>query len=188
MGMSGAASPDEELGGEDGGDVPIADVIRGFLDNYDHLYEFRLQKLVYVAELVHWLDEGDRLTDADFKPYMYGSYSEAVGKTLQSLEEEIPHETSRKYGNITTKYKNPGSDSSASAGGHQQLLEAVADATRDAETADLEDWSKQSWLYRNTEYDSEMDFEDIDEKGAREQVREELLNAFPKLAVYLDDE
>lgn len=167
-------------------------ILRDFLRHHKYLHEFRLQKLVYILDLVTSLKEdGKRATDADFKPYMYGSYSDSLRDTLNGLEGELPTEQDWLYGKVVTKYLgadhprvNDGNPDGYSQ--YEDLIEKIREATAGISNDDLENWSKESWLYENTDYDSEMNFEEVEKH--EEEIREDLLDMFPELKDEFEDE
>ena len=175
---------------EVGQEVSLKEIIQAFLQHNRFLHEFRLQKLIYIADLVSKMKNGDsnRLTNADFRPYMYGSYSEKVRRTLDELKEEneLPHKRDRQYGKITTVYLGSGHHSVSQnemevqlQNDGEEIVEAVSEAVRDWSSEDLGDWSKSSWLYQNTPYEEEMNFDRLDQ--VRTEVREDLIETFPSL-------
>lgn len=192
QGASMSDSPLSELttGNEADEKISLKNIIQGFLLNSNFLHEFRLQKLVYIADLVSKVkrEDSQRLTNADFRPYMYGSYSEELGKTLNKLKEEneLPHKRDRQYGKITTVYlgsqhpsMSPNEMQVQLQEGEKEIIEAVSQATKGWSNDELGEWSKDSWLYENTSYGEEMNFDRLDQ--AKHKVREELVQTFPSL-------
>ncbi len=57
-------------------EIDDKEVVKGFLERYRYLHEYRIQKLVYLAEVVSVYERGRRLTELEFKPYMYGAYAD----------------------------------------------------------------------------------------------------------------
>jgi len=194
--MSGAQSGDMDQGEQQDGHHDLKSVLQEFLRHNHFLHEFRVQKLVYLADLVSKLKRGERLTDADFKPYMYGSYSENLRNTINSSQDELPTGKDRHYGNVTTVFYGGNTDKGRSAGVFEQpalqdeeaqeIIEAVLEAIDGWRSEELGDWSKESWLYENTPYDEEMDFDRLEEVD--EKVKEELVDTFPKLEPILFEE
>lgn len=164
--------------------VELEELIRGFLSKKRYLHEFRLQKLVYIAELVATLEHGDRLTDADYKPYMYGTYSEDLRNSLNEMESELSTEPDLQYGKVTTKYLScdaPELDKKV-----EKIINRVDNATSGWSSEDLGDWSKESWLYENTQYGDSMDFDRV--HPARKSVVTELQETFPDLELNLEED
>lgn len=196
--MSGSESRTHQDPESEGGGLTLEDAIRELLRHHRYLHEFRIQKLLYIADLVAKLksDNEERLTDADFKPYMYGSYSEDIRNTLNNLQSDLPNEPDYQYGKVTTKFLGkdhprfpPDLDLFDSETIDREdaidIIEAVSEATDGVPNEELGDWSKDTWLYQSTEYDSEMDFDRID--AVRERVKEQLLDAFPELKDVLEE-
>ena len=167
-----------ESSSPDGG-VEIEDVIQAFLQEHDYLHEFRLQKLIYLAELVHGQLEENRLVeDVEYKPYMYGSYSEDVSDKLEDLDDELESLPDYQHGKMTKRYiasdESLGSIEDEIA---KEIIKAVSDVTSSKRSVDLEKWSKSTSLYEETPYDQPMNFEDMD----TEDFVEDVLNEFPEL-------
>lgn len=194
--MSGAHSGDMDQGEQQDGHHNLKSVFQEFLRRNHFLHEFRVQKLVYLADLVSKLKRGERLTDADFKPYMYGSYSEDLRNTINNSQDELPTGKDRHYGNVTTVFYGGKTDKGRSARVFEQpalqdeeaqeIIEAVLEAVDGWRSEELGDWSKESWLYENTPYDEEMDFDRLEEVD--EKVKEELVDTFPELEPILFEE
>lgn len=188
--MSETTTSNPESG--ESGVVPVDDVVRGFLSHYNFLHEFRLQKLVYLADVIYKIASGDRLTNADFTPYMYGSYSEDLHKTLEELEknEAIPTEPDWQYGKTVTKFlgeKNPKVNSESSPykidGGldrpERELIEGIFQALEGVSSEDLGKWSKDTYLYENGDFGEDMPFEDLNVEKNKNQVKQELKELSP---------
>lgn len=137
-------------------------LIEGLLEEHNFLHEYRLQKLVYLAELLYAeRTDGDNLTDANFKPYRYGAYSEDVKKKLKEISKnpEIKAEYNRKYGNDTCTYK-PNNLNKNLPKEINELIEVVLNLSRHVSNEDLAKWSKSTYLFKETDYDDEMNFKD----------------------------
>ena len=174
--MSGAeCSENEQYEPED-----LKEVIREFLGHYSYLHEFRIQKLVYLLDLLSTLENNHRITDADFKPYMYGSYSEDIRDTLGELSSEIETELDLQHGEITTKYLG-NSDGGAVRQETKELIERVVETADGEKNTDLGKWSKDTWLYKSTEYGRQMNFERL--KSKRRDIIEDLGDQFPDLEI-----
>lgn len=137
----------------------LDEVIRGFLSRNKYLHEFRLQKLIYLAELLAVQKENRRLTDADYKPYMYGAYSEDVAEELSDLKPDASTKATTHHGKLVTAFvepdKNPELDDTV-----EEILDRVHEGVKDTRIPndDFGEWSKESWLYKNTPFDHRMDF------------------------------
>jgi len=137
----------------------LDEVIRGFLSRNKYLHEFRLQKLVYLAELLAVQEQEERLTDADYKPYMYGAYSEDVADTLSDMKPDAATKATTHHGKLVTAFvepdKNPELDGTV-----EEILDRVHERVKDTRIPndDFGEWSKESWLYKNTPFDHRMNF------------------------------
>jgi len=132
-------------------------VIKEFLSKYRYLYEFRVQKLVFYAE-VYTIDNYERrLTDASWKPYIYGSFSEDVRVAVRELD--VPTQTVYRNGDETIKYLNKGlSGQHLENVAKREILDRVHQRTRNQSTEDLAQFSKNHWLFEHTDYESVMSF------------------------------
>lgn len=137
----------------------LDDVIRGFLSRNNYLHEFRLQKLIYLAELLAVQKEGSRLTDAEYKPYMYGAYSEDLADKLSDMEPDVSTKATTHHGKLVTAFvdpdKSPELDDTVEA-----IIDKVHEKIKDTRISNDEfgEWSKESWLYQNTPFDHKMNF------------------------------
>lgn len=175
--------------GESTGSEDLQAAIGELIEEFEFLHELRIQKLLYIADLVAQLERGERITDADFKPYMYGSYSEEISNTLSQFEDKgkVEYSPDYQYGDVTTKYTDltDGEETTLSDEKAEEILERVKDATEGWTSQDLGEWSKESWLYKNTNYGSEMDFDRLD--PVKTTVADELESTFDDLDIDLDD-
>lgn len=135
----------------------LKEVIKEFLSKYRYLYEIRVQKLVYYGELYCLENYGRRLTSAEFKPYMYGSFSEDVRKALRELD--LPTERTYKNGSETVKYLSYGVSSGEISDEKAEIISRIHQLTKNKSTDELAQMSKDSWLYENEEFDEPMNFE-----------------------------
>lgn len=130
----------------------LKEVIVEFLSKYDGLYEKRIQKLIFFAEVKTAMKTGERLTDASFMPYDYGPYSKAVSQALDELSEE---------GRVSMK--NNGQFATALDGGDlspkkRYLIGRMHKETKRMSTEELVERAKDTWLWKEFDYAEEMDF------------------------------
>lgn len=138
----------------------IQEIIKEFLSKYRYLHEFRIQKLMYFAELYTIDNYEKRLSDATWKPYMYGSFSEDVRTAVERLEDsnEIDTEIVRRDGGRTTKYLGHGISGGSISTAKKRIVARVHQRFKSKSNDELGDESKTSWLYENQEFNSKMDF------------------------------
>lgn len=136
-------------------------VIKEFLSKYKYLYEIRIQKLVYYAELYSLENYGVRITKSNFKPFHYGSFSETVRDALQDLD--LPTKTVRTHGKVTKRYLNYGVESPSLSQEKKKVIDRVHERTRSTSTEELAKLSKDSWLFNNFNKGDEMTFADYKE-------------------------
>lgn len=140
----------------------LKEVITEFLSKYRYLYEIRVQKLVYYGELYCLDNYGCRLTNAEFRPYMYGSFSKNVRKALRELD--LPTEKTYKNGSETVKYLSYGVSGGTLSDKKREVISRIHQRTKNKSTEELAEMSKESWLYENEEFDEPMNFKRYDEE------------------------
>lgn len=161
----------------------LKSVIKGFLREYEFLHEYRLQKLIYILDLLAVEKEGNRITNADFKPFMYGSYSEEIGDALESLERdpEVDTKPDMHHGKTTVAYMADEIQDEEIPDNIEELIKEVIQVTKGSSNDELGNWSKETWLYNNTPYGEEMDFMDYLKNIERGRISSDLEKRFPEL-------
>ncbi|ELZ35186.1 type II toxin-antitoxin system antitoxin SocA domain-containing protein [Halorubrum distributum] len=182
--MSAQGTPSSE----DLDETALEDLIRGFLSKYKFLHEYRLQKLIYFAELFATESKDSRLTEADFKPFMYGAYSEDVSEKLEEMESEpdVATKTDMHHGKTVTAYLGQDIDESDVDPDAMDIISQVHPSTQSESNEDLAQASKQSWLYQETPYSSEMDFDEYREKLDDGEINSDIDRFFPDLDIDTD--
>jgi uncharacterized phage-associated protein len=138
----------------------LKEIIKEILHQLDYAYNYRLQKLVFYGDIWCLQNFGKRLTDASFKPYNYGSYSDDVLDALDELVEEgeIEYQRVMKSDGPTRKYlSHPDGGELSSA--KKEIIKQILDETARLSSEELEQFSKQTWLFKNTEEGEPMNFE-----------------------------
>lgn len=167
-------------------DVKDKEVVKGFLERYRYLHEYRIQKLLYITEVVSVYERGKRLTEFDFKPYMYGAYSDNLPQLLERLAEdgEVKTKKDTHHGKKTTAYMSvdeSGKEISATLPKEvENIIERVHRATKSMSNEELAKWSKETWLYQEEGYGEPMDFGRLMHRSGRE-IEEELKQGFQNL-------
>lgn len=137
----------------------LKETLKEILYRLDFAYNYRLQKLVFYGDIWCLQSFGKRLTDASFKPYDYGSYSDDVAEAIEELaaEGEVEYEEVMKKDGITKKYlSHP--DGGQISSGKKEIIKQILDETAGASTDELAQFTKQTWLFNNTEKGEPMDF------------------------------
>lgn len=134
----------------------LKEVIKEFLSKYRYLYEMRIQKLVYFAELYSMDNYEKRLTNATWKPYMFGSFSEDVRNALEDLD--VDSEVVRRNGSRTRKYFGYNVSAGSLSDGKKAIIQRVHEKTKNKGTEEMGKESKETWLYQEEEFDQPMDF------------------------------
>lgn len=138
----------------------LKEIVKEILHQLDFAYNYRLQKLVFYGDIWCLQNFGKRLTDASFKPYNYGSYSDDVTDALDELVEEgeIEYEKVMKSDGPTKKYLSH-EESGELSSAKKEVIKQILAETAGVSTEELAQFSKQTWLFNNTEEGESMDFE-----------------------------
>jgi len=161
--------------------ISLEELIKGFLRHNDFLHEFRLQKLIYLAELISLKENQERLSNANFKPYMYGAYSDDINDALEELEPELDTSSDLQHGKITTVYK--GSKDEADLPKEiDKIIQRISETVNSNKipNEELGSWSKETWLYENTPFGEPMDFSDYWSLSGN-RLSEDIQKKFPEL-------
>lgn len=153
----------------------LREVLLAFMDKYRGQHaapgKLRLHKFVFFGDLysLHWY--GGRLSDADFKAYDYGAFSEDIQALLSELEEVGEVQTTPSPSGRGKQYHNTRPPKLSRE--KQEIINEVWQNLRSISDDDLEQFSKGTWLYENTPYDEQMDWEAYRETiGTATQWRE----------------
>lgn len=138
----------------------LKEILKEFLHQMDFAYNYRLQKLVFYGDIWCLQNFGKRLTDASFKPYTYGSYSDDVIEALDELAEEgeIEFKIVSKQDGPTREFQNHPEGGELSSA-KKAIINQIHQETLGLSTEELAQFSKQTWLFQNTEEEQPMDFE-----------------------------
>jgi uncharacterized protein YwgA len=138
----------------------LKEILKEMLHQLDFAYNYRLQKLVFYGDIWCLQNFGKRLTDASFKPYDYGSYSDDVTDALDELVEEgeVEFKIEMKPDGPTREYQSHPEGGQLSSA-KKKIIKQILDETSGLSTEELAQFSKQTWLFNNTEEGEPMDFE-----------------------------
>ena len=138
----------------------LKEILKEMLHQLDFAYNYRLQKLVFYGDIWCLQNLGKRLTDASFKPYNYGSYSDDVADALDELVEEgeVEYEKVMKSDDPTREYQSHPEGGKLSSA-KKEIIKQILEETAGLSTEELAQFSKQTWLFNNTEEGEPMDFE-----------------------------
>lgn len=158
----------------------IADVI----DEHNYIHEFRGQKIVYLLDLYTQLRYGERVTDCDFYPYMYGPFSPQIEDGFEDLKTEgWATQPDYLYGRVVSKYLSYDTtaerDISIEPSEYTDEIRTVTNATSDWTNKELQNWLKSSRVYQHAEYNRPIRFDRLE--PMRDQLIENLTDAFPEL-------
>ena len=147
----------------------IKNVIRAYLKLYRYLHEWRIQKLLFYADVHSLNSRGTRLTRAPFKRYTYGVYSRAIATALSEMSDLKRSPDVAPDGRETVKYSLPEGDKVSGISDEEwRIITEAHEATRAMTTQDIADWGKQTDLWRNSSFGDLLDFD----RYAKEIVRD----------------
>lgn len=150
--MSGPGLPEDLLRSDRD---ELKEVVREFLYRYSFLHEKRVHKLVFYGEVYCLQNYGRRLSDADFKPYHYGPYAELITDTLHELSQK----PSVKFEVDGDKTRYMSTEPGKLSEEKREIIAEIDAETRGMSTQELVQFSKTTWLWKETEEDTLMDFE-----------------------------
>jgi uncharacterized phage-associated protein len=137
----------------------LEEVIKAFLNKYTGpdagLSEFRIHKHVFFGEIYSLHEYGYRLTDASFKPYFHGSYSEDINEILDEMEGVTQFES--RYAD-EAQYR--ATEEAKLSSEKLAIVDEVHEQVKHLSSEALGQFTKGTWLYENNEFDTQMDFEE----------------------------
>lgn len=138
-------------------------VLAFFLTQYRYLIPYRAHRLCYAADLYAYHEHGERLTTAEWNPYMYGMYADAVENALDEMAAN-GGETTMTYANgkAVTAYCTPDTEYDRTDT-TTALLQDVHEMTRNVPSDALGEWSKETKLYQLTPYGDAASFSHLDQ-------------------------
>jgi len=141
-------------------DERARDVIRAFIAQYRYLHEWRIQKLVFYADLLSLSRRGYRLTSAQFRRHHYGVYSEQIHTALHEMGDLQRTDDTTPTGRATVRYSIPGSISSHTLTKEDlAIIQEAHEATRTLTNEELADWGKETTLWRSTDQGDALNFD-----------------------------
>lgn len=138
----------------------LKEIIKEFLCHLDWAYHTRIQKLVFYSDVWCLQTFGKRLSNADFLSYYHGSFSRDIEDALAELREggEVDFESELKEDGETFRYLNHPKGGELSPA-KKEIIRHIHQETAGWSTPKLAAFSKQTWLYENTDEGESMDFE-----------------------------
>lgn len=138
----------------------LQDVIRSFVARYNYLHEWRIQKLVFYADLLSLSRRGYRLTSAKFTKHFYGVFSSDIREALRGMADLTRQPDKTPTGKITVRFQFQGSLHIPTLSREDiSLIEEAHQATRDVPNEQLADWGKETTLWRTTEQGALLDLQ-----------------------------
>lgn len=152
----------------------LKEVIKEFLSRYQYLHEKRVHKLLFYSEIYTLQHYGERISAADFKPYDYGPYAELIRDVLHEMEQD--NEITIDYDGTQAVFKTNTTGNLSQE--KTDLIDDIHTETCSMRTTELVQFAKSTPLWRNHDYDEEMNFEEY-LSGAilEEDTREDLTQA-----------
>lgn len=140
----------------------IKAVIASFMRRHDGLTSRQIQDIVYYADYRHYESKGERLTQADFAPSMYGMYSEMVKRALEQMEPDCKTTmTLNTHRQAVTAYIEPPVDIDVWELTDEWVAEICCD-TQEYPWEALRSFSNETPLYEITDHGEPADFSLID--------------------------
>lgn len=153
----------------------LREVMLAFMDKYRGPYagpgKTRLHKLVFFGDVYSLHHYGGRLTDANFKAYNYGAFATDIQELLEEMLNTREVEAFQSRFSSHKQFRNTRPPELSEE--KQQIIDEVWKETRSLSDHALERFTKESWLYENTPYDEQMDWDEYREViGSASQWRE----------------
>lgn len=143
-----------------------------------HLPEYAIQKLIFLAEIESYKTTGTRLTEADFKSYAYGPFSQDIRNALQQLRDDsrvrFRHHctlSKRAYVGVeatlqTTEVPNISQEKLS-------ILEAICKKWGSKRPEEMVRHIYRTYIYASTPYDHYYEFEKITRELVDEKIDED---------------
>lgn len=136
----------------------IKPLLAYLIEQHDRILDERIQKVAFYAEAIYHREHGERLTDAEWRPFMYGMYSPDARRALDDMKDngaEIRHTMNN--GRRTVAYVNPPEPAELPED-VGAFLDGAIEETRDVTTGELISWTKGTRLFQTTDFDTPADF------------------------------
>jgi uncharacterized phage-associated protein len=141
------------------GTAAITEVIKEVLNNHSYIHEKRIQKLLFLADLLSIQTRGNRLIDADFKPYYYGVFSDSVSLSLQSMKDVKTAVTRAPDGTDVLAFLKPDKPyKTALSTDQRKLVDETIVAYRQCSTEQLAEIGKHSLLWESSDHGQPFDY------------------------------
>jgi hypothetical protein len=136
----------------------LQDVIRSFVARYNYLHEWRIQKLIFYADMLSLSRRGYRLTSAEFKKHFYGVFSSEIREELWKMTDLTQRPDKTPTGKETVRFQLQGSLSIPTLSKEDiGLIDEAHEATRGLTNEQLADWGKETTLWRTTDQGATLD-------------------------------
>lgn len=127
---------------------------------YNYLHEWRIQKLVFYADVLSLNRRGYRLTSAQFRKHYYGVFSDQVRDVLWHMADLDQRPDRTPTGRETVRFQVSGSLRVPTLSKEDvRLIDEAHEATRDLSNEQLADWGKETTIWRVTEQGEPLDLE-----------------------------
>lgn len=151
----------------------LKEIVKEFLSRYQYLHEKRVHKLLFYSEIHTLQHHGERISNADFKPYDYGPYAELIRDVLYEMEQDNEVTIDFEGGQVVFQTTNDSNLSDEKS----ELIDQIHEDTRSMRTSELVQFAKSTPLWRNHEYNEEMNFSEyLATAVLDEDTRQELAN------------
>lgn len=144
----------------------VIDLMNCISEHYTVLSRERMYHLLFYSEAVYYRNNGERITQVDWKPYAYGMWSETVETVLDTWEDRggvtgsMLHHNSQRSG-VVESLKEPTTYDYTLGSDVTEFMQSVFDETDTVATDELAGMIQQWPVYQNTAYDTAVDFSQI---------------------------
>lgn len=139
-------------------DENLEQLLIEFLRRHSYITDFRTQNITYLAELIYIeRTGGKKLTDVTYRPYQYGVYSKQIDYELIKLYKKDTVVKKNKRASNARMYRLNSVEYTTSEN-IKKLAKLILDLTKYKSDTEIKEWCKSTYLFKNTRYESEVDF------------------------------
>lgn len=131
------------------------------------VFEERIHRIVYLMDVYSICKKGMRVTNIDFCPFMYGMYSEELSDVIESIDFSTKKGLNDMI--IVDKYIYPKKSFDLDSE-TENTLRRVLNMTSNFTKEDLDNWSKETELYKETEYGTVADWSTVNQSICQKDI------------------
>mgnify|MGYP006284491345 CR=1 FL=1 len=155
-------------------------ILHEIISKHDYIHEFRIQRIVYLSDIIWYLKNNQRMTTFDYKFFKKGVFSSEMRNLLEELDErDIKTFSDFRVGNETYIYVERDDISCIENETVRETIELAIGVTKEVSASELDSWSKETVpdLYPR----SLIIFENLD----KDRVTNVTLDYFPELSNFI---